>query len=196
MDDVPSGRRGIVGPLALLIVALGVVWGVNALSSPPGRSPDAAASTTDPHPSIAEAPGATTNGPRAQPLRPVATRIAAMIKHGVSPFCSHGRCCRTSAATFGTRSPIARVIAYFQGHRFHYAAPPLVMSGSGDPHTSGGYLRWLGERGRSPGTWRQANVARGSLVDRPRWRTVFTVSRARCGRPFAPHLPPADLPQH
>jgi hypothetical protein len=194
MVDPRRRRRGIGGPLALLILALCVVWGVNALRSSPVRPPATAAPSTDPLPSTADV--ARTIASRPQPLRPVATRIAAMVKHGVNPFCSHGRCCRTSAATFGTRASIAEVIAYFQARRFHYAAPPLVTSGSGDPHTSGTYLRWLGERGSTPLGWRQANVAMGSVVDRPQWRTIFTVSRARCGRPFVPHPPPADLPPH
>jgi hypothetical protein len=193
MHEAPRASHGIAGPLVLLVVGLVVFWGVNTLSSAPAGSLDASPTRSASPSVVTEA--APSIGPRPLPHRPVSVRLPPWVAGGASPFCAHGRCCRTSVTTFGTRTPIARVIAFFQGRRFHYAAPPLTMSGSGDPHTSGGYLRWLGERGTSPQSWRQANVARGSIVKRPGWATVFTVSRAHCSPPFAPHTTPAE-PRH
>ncbi len=117
----------------------------------------------------------------AAPRPLVTTRLARLTPRGAGPHCGPSRCCPTRVRGFGTRADIARVIASFQRRGFRYAAPPLVAPVSGDPKTTGTYLRWLGERPGDAGAWRLVNVATGAIDGVPGWETVFRVSRMRCG---------------
>ena len=122
------------------------------------------------------------------------TRLARRTVDGSARSCDGTHCCPTETHTFGSDEPIANVIAHFQAMGYGYAAPPLTSQGTGDPKTSGTYLRWLGELSGDRLHRRIVNVAIGSIADRPGWRTVFEVSRAACGNGAGP--PPEDWPRH
>jgi hypothetical protein len=115
----------------------------------------------------------------ARPL--VSILLARRTVSRAGPHCGPGRCCPTRVRSFGTRADIVRVIARFQRRGFRYAAPPLVAPVSGDPKTTGTYLRWLGERPGDARAWRLVNVSTGAIDGVPGWETVFRVSRMRCG---------------
>jgi hypothetical protein len=169
--------------LVLAAVAIGVFALVNAASSP---NPGAVATAA---PTLSDAPIV----PAVIPIG--ATRLAPRTVRGAGSHCARASCCPTRVRTFGTPADIEAVIGTFQSRGYRYAAPPLVAPVSGDPKTSGTYLRWLGELPGNARTWRQVNVATGMISQRPRWRTVYQVARARCDR-AGTLTPPEDWPRH
>lgn len=174
MADEPRIRRGGWAYAALIAVALVVFAVVNAASRGAGdRRPDPRAASTPP-----ATPDVGTLGLGGPSIPGI--RLAPRTVRGVGPHCEQTTCCPTEVLTYATSATIDRVIAYFQAHGYRYAAPPLVSAGNGDPHTSGTYLRWLGELPGDVHHWRLANVATGPVDGHPRWTTVFRVTRARC----------------
>ena len=185
MSEGTRVRAGRWTPAGLVVVAAVVVVLVNAAprragSDPPTPSPTALHRTT-----------ATLRTPLVALER---TRLARRTVGGDARSCDGAHCCPTEVRTFGSEAPIARVIGHFQGIGYGYAAPPLTSQGTGDPKTSGTYLRWLGELPGDRIHRRIVNVATGSIAERPGWRTIFEVSRAACGNGAG--RPPEDWPRH
>lgn len=170
-------RRGGWTYVILAALALGVFLVVNHVSASSEAPPAAATASSTLAPGIDRPPLAIATRPL------VSTRLTPGTVPGPAPHCGRGGCCPTRVRTFGTRADITRVIAAFQHRGFRYAAPPLVAPVSGDPRTSGTYLRWLGELPGDARSWRLVNVATGALDGHPNWQTVFQVSQARCEIP-------------
>ncbi len=185
MSEGARVRAGRWTPAGLIAVAAVVVVLVNAAPRHTGGDP------ATPSPTSVRRASVTLRIPLVTLDR---TRLARRTLGGATGPCDGTRCCSTEVRTFGSEAPIARVIAHFQGMGYGYAAPPLTRQGTGDPKTSGTYLRWLGELPGGRAHRRIVNVATGSIAERPGWRTVFEVSRATCGNDAA--RPPEDWPRH
>ena len=185
MSEGARVRAGRWTPAGLIAVAAVVVVLVNAAprrtgDDPPTASPTAVHRSTIPV--------------RTPPIALERTPLARRTAGGSARTCDASDCCPTEIRTFGSDEPIAHVSAHFQGMGYAYAAPALTSQGTGDPKTSGTYLRWLGELPGDRIHRRIVNVATGSIAERPGWRTVFEVSRAACGNGAGP--PPEDWPRH
>lgn len=168
-----SGRSPFPAYVAMALVAVVVVLGVNAISSPaPERSP-----TPSQEPPVTS-------------VAPIVEGFGSTIERDFLPtvigrphvsaahrYCDDRGCCPTWRTTFGTTTEAGSVIATLRSQGF------ATVPGDRDVVRPGPFVQvsWTGVLGAGARrTWRRVEVARGEDVDRPAWPTVFVQSSVAC----------------